>query len=75
MGSNKNITKKQYALAFLTVFILGIVFLVVLISVPYLFFLLLKMFLISLKFGVVFIIAFWIIFIALSWLYKISKYL
>ena len=75
MGSSKNITKKQYALAFLTVFILGIVFLVVLISVPYLFFLLLKMFLISLKFGVVFIIAFWIIFIALSWLYKISKYL
>ncbi|NPA12683.1 MAG: hypothetical protein GXO45_01710 [Aquificae bacterium] len=68
-------TPLQYLLAFLVLVILGIVFLVILISVPYLLFQLLVIVFNTLKFGITFIVIFWLIVVLILWAVKLIEIL
>ncbi len=68
---------KEYLLAFSVLIVVAVVFFVVLVSIPYLFFLFLKIFFLTLQFGIVFVVVFWITVVATAWIIKlvsISRY-
>lgn len=65
------INLKSYLLALFVLFLFGISVVVMLISVPYLVFLLFKLFFVSLEFGAVFVAVFWISAVLLLWTVKI----
>jgi hypothetical protein len=64
---------RQRLIAFFVLFITAAIFLMILITVPYVFFLILKLFFETLKFTLIFIVIFWLIFIIFSWIYKFGR--
>lgn|GEM_PF-1202832 len=62
---------KDYLLAFSVLAVVLIVFVVILISVPYLFYLFFKIFFLTLQFGILFIIVFWLVIVLIAWTVKI----
>ncbi|HHG74905.1 hypothetical protein [Persephonella sp.] len=69
----KNKTPTQIFLAFIVLFLLAVSFVVVLIAVPYLFYLLLVIFFKTVQFGVVFILLFWFLIVIFLWVLKIAQ--
>ncbi len=66
---------KSYLLAFLVLALTIVVFIVAIIAIPYLFYLILKIFFISLKFGVIFVFVFWLIVVIFLWIAKLLEIL
>jgi hypothetical protein len=64
---------RQRLIALFVLFITAAIFLMILITVPYVFFLILKLFFETLKFTLIFIVIFWLIFIIFSWIYKFGR--
>ena len=69
----KNRTPFQILLAFIVLFLLAFSFIVVLIAVPYLFYLLLVIFFKTVQFGIIFIILFWFLIVIFLWIIKILQ--
>jgi len=69
----KKKTLSQYLLAFFILFLVGVVFAVILIAVPYLLYLLAVIFVKTLHFGIVFILVFWLIVVIVLWILKILE--
>ncbi|SNZ02517.1 hypothetical protein SAMN06265182_0140 [Persephonella hydrogeniphila] len=77
MDKNFPVSKKrtpiQYVLGFLVLILVAVSFLVVLIAVPYLFYLLLMIFFKTLQFGVIFVVLFWLIIVIFLWIGKLIE--
>jgi len=69
----KKKTPTQYILAFLVLVLVGVVFGVILIALPYLFYLLAVIFIKTLQFSIVFILVFWLIVVIVLWIIKILE--
>ena len=67
-------TKKTIFLAFMVLFFLTISFIVVILSVPYIFHNIASKFLSLPEFGILFILSFWAIFVVTMWIYKLILY-
>ncbi len=64
---------KQKAIALTVVFILAVLFLMLLVALPYTIFMVIALFFKTLKFTLVFVLIFWGLFIVAWWLYKLIK--
>ncbi|NPA17445.1 hypothetical protein [Persephonella sp.] len=69
----KKKTPIQYFLAFLVLALVGVVFAVILIALPYLFYLLAVIFIKTLQFSIVFILVFWLVVVILLWIIKLLE--
>ncbi|WP_457638674.1 hypothetical protein [Persephonella sp.] len=69
----KQKTPVQYILAFFVLLLVGIVFAVVLIAVPYLLFLLVSIFVETFQFNILFILAFWLVVVVLLWIINLIE--
>lgn len=65
------ITLKSYLLALFVLFMFGLFVVVLLISIPYLVFLLFKLFFVAAEFSVVFVVVFWLLAVLFLWVVKI----
>ena len=69
----KKRTPFQYMLAFFVLLLVGIAFVVVLIAIPYLFYLLIVIFFKTFQFGLVFVIVFWLVVLLILWTGKLLQ--
>lgn len=69
----ENRSPVQILLALVVLFFLAVSFLVILIAVPYLFYILLVIFFKTIQFGVIFILLFWFLVVVFLWIIKILQ--
>ncbi|MDQ7055953.1 MAG: hypothetical protein Q9M89_05565 [Persephonella sp.] len=69
----KKRTPFQYMLAFFVLLLVGMAFVVVLIAVPYLFYLLVVIFFKTFQFGILFVLVFWIVVLIILWTTKLLQ--
>jgi len=70
---NKKRTPLQYILGIFVLLVVAVSFLVILIAVPYLFYLFLMIFFKTLEFGIIFVALFWLTVVIMLWLGKLIE--
>jgi len=72
--TTKKLTLKNYLIAFFVFILTAIVFVVSIVAIPYLLFLMLKIFFLSLEFTVLFVVFFWIVAIGIVTILRLLEY-
>jgi|GEM_PF-2040429 len=70
----KKLTLKNYLIAFFVFILTAIVFVISIVAIPYLLFLILKIFFLSLEFTVLFVVFFWIVAIGIVIILRLLEY-